>query len=264
MKTVILSHNGLRIDAETDKGLVHIDHSNNKLRIYVPRDPQQRQRCYSTQLPKALVSFLEIEDRTATEVFRLLCLLHEDVIENVLDDNGISRISYADTDDPDTDFPTEATQESSFGDTFDVYGTSSDDESRSSETDFTQGSMASPDTATRNASSTVQRPEYEPEYSLSTHQQASSFPRPVPTNFVEPSSDTTSVPTSYSPQYVRLLDHVIMLARQAAFPRNSDSTSTTACASGSSIQGLASRSSIPSESQLAHDIKIGAAGELYV
>lgn len=198
----------------------------------------------------------------------MLCLLQEDVIENVLDDNGISRISYADINDPDPDpdFPTEATEESSLdGDTLDVHGTSSDDESRSSETGFPQGSMASLGTASRSASSTDQRPEYEPESSMSAHQQTASFPRvSVLPHFVQPSSDTTVVPTSYNSQYVRLLDHVIMLARRAAFPRNSDSTSTTTCVNGSSTQGLASRSGIRSESQLAHDIKIGAAGELYV
>lgn len=54
--------------------------------------------------PKALVSFLRIESKTETEFFQLICFLQEDVIDNVLDDNEISRISYADTDDP--DFPT--------------------------------------------------------------------------------------------------------------------------------------------------------------
>lgn len=198
-KTVLLSRNGLLITAETDEGLVHIDHSNNRFRIYVPRSSRQRQRCHSTQLPKALVTFLEVEYRAATEVFRLLCLLQEDVIENVLDDNGIRRISYADTDDPDPDFSTEPTEESSLdGDTLDVHKTSSDGESRSSETGFPQGSMASLGTPSRSrcASSADQRPEYEPESSMSAHQQTSS-------------------------------------------PHNSDNTSTTTSFNGSSTQGLA-------------------------
>lgn len=259
-KTVILSQDGLPITAETDKGLVYIDHSNNGLRIYVPRDPRQRQRCYSTQLPKALVSFLEIEDRTATEVFRLACLLQEDVIENVLDDNGIGRISNADANVPDS--PTEAMEEDSLdGDTLTVHRTSSDDGDQFFETRSQQGPMASLGTAT----STLQHADHEPEPSIShtTHRQAASLPRgSVLPHSSEPSADTTSVPAFYDSQYIRLLGHVIMLARQAAFPQQSDSASTTTRVNGSSTQGLAS--GIRSGNQLAHDIKTGAAGELYV
>lgn len=242
-KTVLLSHKGLLITAEIDEGLVHIDHSNNRFRIYVPQVSRQRQRCHSTQLPKALVTFLEVEYRAATEVFRLLCLLQEDVIENVLDDNGIRRISYADIDDPDPDFSTEPTEESSLdGNTLDVHGISSDGESRSSETGFPQGSMASLGTPSRSrcASSADQRPEYEPKSSMSAHQQTASSPGvSVLPHFAQPSSDTTVASTSYNPQYVRLLDHVIMLARRAASPHNSDDTSTTTSFNGSSTQGLA-------------------------
>ena len=124
--------------------------------------------------------------------------------------------------------------------------------------------MASLSTVTHSAFSTVQRPGYEPKYSLSTHQQEFSFTRPGSTHFAEPSLDTASVPTSNSSQYVRLLNHAIMLARRAAFPQNSDSSSTIARVSGRSIQGPGSRSSIRSESQSMHDTRIGAVGELYV
>lgn len=256
-KTVMLPQYGLPITAETDKGLVYIDHSNNRLKIYVPRDPRQRQRCYSTQLPKALVSFLEIEDRTATEVFRLACLLQEDVIENVLDDNGIL---YADADVPDS--PTEATEENSLdGDTLTFDRTSSDDVDRFFETRSQQGPLTGLGTAT----STLQHADHEPEPSIShtTHRQAASLPRvSVLPHSSEPSADTTSVPALYDSQYIRLLGHVIMLARQAAFPQQSDSAPTIARVNGSSTQGLAS--GIRSGNQLAHDIKTGAAGELFV
>lgn len=72
------------------------------------------------------------------------------------------------------------------------------------------------------------------------------------------------MPTSYDQQYVRLLNHVIMLAGRTAFSQNSDSASTANCVNGSSTQGLASKTNICSESQLAHDIKIEPAGELYI
>lgn len=259
----MLSQNGLSITAETDTGLVYIDHSSNRLRIYVPRDLRQRQRCYSTQLPKALVSFLEIEDRTATEVFRLPCLLQGDIIESVLDDNGISRASYAEAENPDS--PTETTKGSNLdGEILTAPHTQSDDESRSLE-EFRQGSMAGQGTASNSMLSTVQHADYEPEPSISriTHRQVASIPAvSVSRDFSEPSADTAPVPTLQDSQYARLLGHVIRLAREAAFPQTLDIPSTATRVNRDFTQGLAS--SIRSESQLTHDIKIGAAGELYV
>lgn len=191
------------------------------------------------------------------------CLLQGDIIESVLDDNGISRISNAEAENPDS--PTETTEESSSdGDTLTAPHTPSDDGSGSFE-GFRQGSMAGQGTTSNTVLPTVQHADYEAEPSISqiTHRQAASIPGvSVSPDFSEPSADTAPVPTLHDSQYVRLLGHVIMLARQAAFPQTSDILSTATRVNGSFTQGLAS--SIRSESQLAHDIKIGAAGELYV
>lgn len=88
-RILVLQLKEFTVTADCDNGLVHIENNNNMLRIYVPRDPNDRKQCYLSHLPNTLARFLGLKDREARLTFQLVFLFPGSSIETQLDCNGI-------------------------------------------------------------------------------------------------------------------------------------------------------------------------------
>lgn len=248
-KTLTLRQNMTLVTTESDRGLVHIDDGSNTLRIYIPRDTLSRLKCYSTDLPKALVRWLKIEDEAATATFRVVCCMQDDVIEYTLDNDGITTAADRDTGESDS---STAENEPGFWDehieTVDLRS-SNEEGSAMHEGNFDRDMTTTLFTTPYSNGPESRRPEHA--FRQIPFKGAPSFSQ-------APGTPSVSLPDD--PQYVRLLEQVITIARRGVFPQAS--LAETNRVSSDSIHGLAS--GIRSDSQLMHDRKIGAAGELYV
>ncbi|KAL4757107.1 uncharacterized protein BDW70DRAFT_153630 [Aspergillus foveolatus] len=92
-KTILeLQLNEVAATVQSDSGLVHICGS-NRLCIYIPRDTDDRKRCYSLHLPQALVRYFALRDREAPLTFQLVFLTPGDFIDDLLDAHAIIRSS---------------------------------------------------------------------------------------------------------------------------------------------------------------------------
>lgn len=245
-KTLTLCQDNTLVTTESDRGFVHIDGNGNTLRIYVPRDLRSCRKCYSTDLPKALVRWLEIEDTAATATFGLVCCVQDDAIEYMLDNNGI--ITTADTDADETNSSIAENESGSMDTDAETVDLRPLNREGSTPFEINFQSMTTTPYTTRHSS---QHPE--DAYRQVPFRSAPQFSEP---------SGAPSVSLPDDPRYLLLLEHVITIARHGSFPQTS--LAEVNRLSSGSISGGGLASGIRSDSQLMHDIKIGAAGELYV
>lgn len=92
-KTVTLSLDGNNLAMQETKGFLHIETDEDQIRIHVPKKLEDRELCYLTQLPKHLVAYLTIREATAIKVFGDVLNASPLVVEAVLDEYGIVKIS---------------------------------------------------------------------------------------------------------------------------------------------------------------------------
>lgn len=223
--------NDVSATVQSDTGFVHIEGGQDELQIYVPRDSKDRQRCYLLHLPHALVRHFALRDAAASMMLQLVFTTGEDFIDDLLDSNGIIGLP--------SDIGELAVGQ---------------DNSLSQDTDtLVDGTLNTPRPTYQNREESVEV------QVTSRHRRAvSPSPQPVPVELLD------SLPTSphaVTP-YVRLLDQVISMARQMtlleALQRLPPSLSNRATVAHEQTFG------VRSDNQIDHDIKIGAAGELFV
>jgi hypothetical protein len=252
-KTLSLSQGTLTATAESSSGLLHIEENNGTLRIFVPRDPQQRKLCYPGQLPKALVRYLGITDPAATGSFRIVILVPADVLDDVLDEDGIVQVPNIDSLGSELSTPEDLEPDELAPEVSTLTPTSSEDQ---------------PSTGLRLQSAATHSIEVRPEATEFRYERRPSSTSVEDDHLVHQptlrSQSENTVPLTYDAQYVQLLEKVIEAARRAAFPT----------AEALDLQDLAD--ALPSadtqgpllglraQNQIERDIKIGAAGELYV
>jgi hypothetical protein len=239
-KTLVLQLNEFTATVNSDKGLVHIEDSSDVLRIYVPRNTKDRQQCYALHLPNALLRFLGLKNNDASLIFQLVFVYLENSLELLLDYNGIVHASVEDA----SEFQTLPSDDD---DDDDVLGA---DEIE----DTTAGSNTPP-------SSSASAPGI-PRTFVTHHRTSSPSPRPFIPRSPQFSLDRDAEPVPPTPQYVQVLNNVIRLARQATLPHASQVPTNAPNGDGNMVTGHPF--GIRSDGQIAHDIKIGAAGELYV
>ncbi|EEP80666.1 predicted protein [Uncinocarpus reesii 1704] len=102
-KTLNLTLGGLAITAESARGLLHLEDEGDVLKIYVPRDQKDRRRCYANQLPKELMNHLGIADPAARGVFQNIIRSEMDILDDILEEDGIIQVDMDLSHDGDVD-----------------------------------------------------------------------------------------------------------------------------------------------------------------
>jgi hypothetical protein len=232
---------------------VHIEEVNDVLHIYIPRDHSDRRRCYNKELPQSLGRYFGLKmDSTVSLTFASVFFTPGDLIDECLDSHGIVRISPDIALQPESE-PTDTTISDGSIEGGDVFS-GSDDAQESGE-----GMYTPQDTSGSTPEGAGELPR-----TIITHNRASApLPRPFTVPYPDwPSPDGVPRPFAEHHPYIQLLDKVIRLARpltlSEVLQRPMITVGSTANTSHESTFG------VRSENQLAHDIKIGAAGELFV
>ena len=265
-KTLSVNQSGSAIIAESARGVLHLEEQDNNLKIYVPRDQRDRRRCYANQLPKDLMGHLGINDPAARGIFQNVIRSEMDILDDILEEDGIIQVDL----DP----------------SHDDVGDLGADEAAS---EVVASNLSSGNTDAR----PMPRPLTPQDHGLETGSERSGSLAPSAVSYgpgrsIPPSPQSTgpirhpgsSQPLSYSngdrsqhstvagehedrTAYTRLLIQVSAAARRANFDMG-----TLDEAFASRPSGSAALSSSPfgnrRPNQLEHDIRIGAAGELFV
>jgi hypothetical protein len=238
---------------QSDTGSVHIADVNDVLHIYIPRDQSDRRRCYSHDLPQTLGRYFGLKrDSAVPLILTLAFVTPEDFIDECLDRHGIVRIP------PDIALQPESEATDT---TISPGGIEEDDVFSASDEAWESGEgMYTPrDTSRSSSEAALDLPG-----TIVAHNRTSA---PPPRLFTVPPPDWPSpdgVPRPFSEYhpYIQLVDKIIRLARPLTLSEVLQRPMSTV---GSSTNpSHESAFGVRSENQLAHDIKIGAAGELFV
>ncbi|KAE8364464.1 hypothetical protein BDV27DRAFT_128412 [Aspergillus caelatus] len=247
-KVSALQLNEISASVQSDTGLVHINDSNETLRIYIPRDRSDRQRCYCLELPNALIRLFGLRDPAAFLTLQLVFASSEDMIDHVLDGNGIIRIS---------DESQVSISSDSDGDAETYSLSDPEDMDNLQETSYTPQSTPATVTELSSISSSTDgdittRP-FHTNYrhghfsSIANNTVMSSHSSPPPL-------ERSAEPDASEQIYIQLLDKVIQLARRVTLSQALQRPNFTN-EPVFRLQG---------ETQLEHDFKVGAAGELFI
>ncbi|KAJ5533062.1 hypothetical protein N7494_009614 [Penicillium frequentans] len=260
-RTLVLQYGDIEATAQSGNGLVHIESQSDSLKIFIPRDPLDQERCYRTELPKVLSSHLGIRDEKALQTFRTVFTTSEKILESVLNDDGIISFSHPDSRETDS--------QSSDGTDSDAISISS--HTLSAEDLGEESTFNSQDTAStpvnhghRNITPRSTSSDVYSQTARSTHRGRESQ-RAVPHHVVSPSPgqiDPDLGITIGQTQYVEALTNVTDQARAANFRGNLHTPANTHRNSWNNVVEYGF--SIESPNRLDRDIKVGAAGELYV
>lgn len=91
-KILSVMQSGLPITVESARGVLHLEEQNNTLKIFVPRDQRDRRLCYMNQLPKDLIAHLGITDAAARGVFQNVLGSDMDILDDILEGDGIIQV----------------------------------------------------------------------------------------------------------------------------------------------------------------------------
>jgi hypothetical protein len=263
-KDLRLSYGNLTVNAASDRGTFHLEDKNGVLNLFVPRDTAQREKCYLTQLPNKLQQYLQLMDNgpEASKAFLLVIQASIHVLDDILDENGIVQVL-------DNDLTAyEQAEESS--DSLGEEGRANIPTERS---DNPSHEESVPE-AQADIDNHTYIPSTSDEVQSVTSHSRSSTPY-IAVHRTEHVHRHTSLgiqdvppapPLAEPPQYVRVLEKVIQIAQRTNIPSKfapqlgTFSATTAGLTSEEHTSAFGSRS----QNQLAHDIKIGAAGELFV
>lgn len=258
-RTLVLHYGDIEVNAQSGNGLVHIEVQNNVLRVFIPRDHLDQKRCYRTELPKVLSSHLGIRDEKALQIFRTIFTTSEEILESVLNDDGVIPFSHPDS--------READSQSSDGadsDAISISSHTSSEEDSDEELTSSQASDSSPvNHDSPNLTPASIGSDISSQAARSSQRAFDSRPA-IPSHTVSPSPsrvDPALGITFGQTQYVEALTNVIDQARAANFRGN---LRTPANIHRNSWDNVGFGFSIESPNRLDRDIKVGAAGEVYV
>lgn len=88
-RTLLLELDNVRAEVQSNSASVHIEESDDRLQIYIPRTPEERRRCYSLHLPRALQHHFWVRAAEAQLTIPLVFLSSVSLIDQVLDNCGI-------------------------------------------------------------------------------------------------------------------------------------------------------------------------------
>ena len=271
-KTITLSLNGINpVTVEGARASLHIEEDDSQRRLYVPKDERLQELCFINSLPKGLVNYLGIDDLAAIKVFGDVLKARPIVIDDLLVELSIIRLPW-----PDPGYhpaPSDHSFEDNAGNGANAALSLAPSQPSHSRSSTPGRGPSTPRPATSASSSFASRTDYSYERSIYTPATPSftgsmTTPRsslmPVPT---AARAEMSSADAINNERYIALLDYVIASAnggecliriRMTAEITSSIDQNATPVALSDTPFG------IRSENQIQHDIKLGAAGELYV
>lgn len=213
----------------------------------------QREKCYLTQLPNELRQYLVLMDNSPGASKAFLMVIQASsiyVLDEVLDDEGIVRI-------PDSDLVAFEQAEE---------GSNSLGEDEHANIPVEKSDSPNDGESLPEVQADIDNHAYTPSTSEEVHSVTSDSRSSTPyiaVHRTEHVPDVQDVPPEPS-HYVRVLKKVIRIAQRTNIPFRSDQLESSAATAGAltseeHISAFGSRS----QNQFAHDIKIGAAGELF-
>ncbi|KAK4695759.1 hypothetical protein P7C71_g2041, partial [Lecanoromycetidae sp. Uapishka_2] len=267
-KTITLSLKATVVSVDGARSNLHIESDDKQFRLYVPKKLLDQQRCYLKQLPDRLASQLAIKDVAAIRVFGNILNSSHELIEDLLGDYGIVQLPWTDPD-PHTVLSDDSLEENA---------------------EWTDGSMSrlTSQRGDRPLSSTLgqafdgAQSTSSPSLSIRSRTESSNDrdvytpTRPNLDYLNTPRTSMSSTPTIGRTEvtrderfsrdgYCALLDSVITAAQRAEFPVSEPVVSEVP----SDLDGIPpivlseAVFGRRSDNQISHDVKIGAAGELY-
>ncbi len=269
-KAITLSLQGTVISVKGARSNLHIENDERQLRMYIPREFSEQLLCYLKLLPEKLVPQLGIENQEATRVIGNILNASPVILDHLLDEHGIVKLPWSD---PDPYSPSEEEVfENNAGPIDRVMSTvalDSEDPTTSStpkRESRTAPLTPSPSLSTRSHTEcSVDRGVYTPTTQLST-----GFLRTPRTSVSSiPTIGRTEAPTEERisrSEYCGLLERVIDVAQRAEFPRREPLLSEAVLdpEAGPPIMLSDTVFGRRSDNRISHDVKIRAAGELYV
>ena len=292
-KSLTLTQGQQSVSVESTKANFHLEQVDDRLHLYVPGSRCDREVCYIRQLPRNLLGFIKVQDPNAESIISgIIRSSVLDVVDEVLKDAGIIEV-------PGVNRPNDANddQDSAGGENEDVetvevetsrsanlarvqpstmvngtsvVGSVVDGGTPNPRSQYTRRSISSSSSSgifTPPPSSVGTEPQGPPSIPFTNQPHNQRFQSPQP---------TTSAISSFS-QYAALLDRIINAASRVMFPTQG------AFDFGALRDALPSNLDfqvpleienetrlgylpfgVRSMNQIAHDMKIGAAGELFV
>ncbi|KAF2459569.1 hypothetical protein BDY21DRAFT_317672 [Lineolata rhizophorae] len=234
------------------KSNFHLDDNGDQLRLYVPKNRTDRDLCFLRQLPKRLVAFLSITEPKAESIIQsILNCSGLPIVDEILNDEGIVEVEGIDR-------PAESDIESEQLSENEAALTSPHRSRLSSAISETAHSEVSGDEDEVQTTSTSLR---------STRighaaRQRSYVPFASPTPASSPEIELQE-PDQQGERYRALLNHVIVAASRATFPICRTATIAIGDGARFGTAFLALVNNFTVRSQI-RDIKVGAAGELFV
>jgi hypothetical protein len=284
----------VEITVEIARSKLHIHESDDKLRIFVPVDPKDRELCYLRLLPQRIFNVLmkkeisaEAASVTESRIVNVIAALLKSsdfIIDELLEDAGIVQLPFQDekiggSQEQHQEIRSESSPHQSSSSKGNVrepdrrhttptgsHSQSNDDRNRNRTADSSEAKKRETYTSFFSPETPVQ---------FSFRAQHSQQPPPV-FKFPSPPPSRDATPPRaekprHSSEYQRLLESVVQAARRkrgsfpskGAFDLNNilNALPTDPSEEDTSFD---TPFGVRSENQLAHDMRIGAAGELYV
>jgi hypothetical protein len=226
-------------------GYVHVRLHNDSFRIFVPSDKKSRKICYRRQFPEALAKLFQI-DSAAREILSNVLNSTLTIMDDLLEEAGVGQVpgielpaqrSVDEPDEPDEIIAEEAVARGEASLTHFASG------SNRVETEYSESDSIPP--------SPIYTPPQSPE--SARRRARDSTPQGIPRGEVYNNLNA----------YRELLSHVIRVADRTELPR---CNALAHPSSGQNFPGFnrADAFGIRSQNQINHDVKVGAAGELFV
>ena len=258
-RAVDLKLDGRVLATQTTSGNLHLESDNSSLRLYVPKDRKARVICYIAQIPERLVMHWAMADMAAVKVIGDVFKAPTDALDGLLLELGIPEVP-----DLQTFVDEESGGEGDETDTEDVSQISGSTYTRANSSSFarTTPSVSSFVAKTSTTAVTQSRASTPEVLSISTSLGRQIIGSAAPVNTIE---EAVSQTNDYITKYKALLDRVISAGEESNFPTNfAFLQASNAVESDAPDPNSDTIFGVRSQDAIAHDMKIGAAGELYV
>lgn len=297
---LVLTQNDMEVSVEKSKSKLHIQKDETHLRIYVPNVRKDRDLCYYTTLPTRLLSEVLLDDEDSAEdalvtsraeaILTKILQCPDTIIDDILEDQGVVQVNLdvlrTDNRGPSAVSPSIDLETFSNTDRIETRSTTPLASTRSPSITHTSGTLT-PETpvqrptisAQESSSSRAARAESEPPLNSASSEPFSEVVRahrsrvtasPSPRSAPDPVRNT-AIPRALgnNNEYRRLLDQVIAASRTAEFPSRGafafdEMLSALPLDHSSEVSEYPGAFGIRELNELNHDMRIGAAGELFV
>ena len=274
VKTVTISLEDLNpVTIEGEKAKLHVEEINNHLKLFVPHEKRDRELCFLKHLPDRLAAYLGLQNPEAVKVLGDLLKSSACVLDQLLDEHGIVQLPWSEP------AQQNASSHESWENDEEIVGQSRlvlaarpPSNSRGTTPErgrdtFQRISDSTPRPGSR--ASSAYDTETNSSYGRSSFTPATlSFTSSLntPTSSLTPARasvrlEATPIQPIATAEYIALLNYVIAAAAATAMQTLGLPPLAEQC---EPIELSDTTFGRRSDNQIAHDIKIGAAGELYV